>query len=93
MCARVRTSRERSAAARAGDSDEIAKLHQLEAEAALSQVTYGRAQREIAVNLIAQADFDQAAADLKVKQAAVAQQQAIVAKKLLRAPFAGQPAS
>ena len=71
------------------DSDDIALLHQLEAAAALSQVTYGRSQREIAVKVIAQADFDQAAADLKAKQAAVAQQQVNVSKKQLRAPFAG----
>jgi membrane fusion protein, multidrug efflux system len=71
------------------DTDEIANLHQLEAQAALSQVTFERSQREIAAHVIAQADYDAAAADLKVKQAAVAQQQAIIAKKQLRAPFAG----
>jgi membrane fusion protein, multidrug efflux system len=71
------------------DSDDVALLHQLEAAAALSQLTYERSQREIAVKVIAQADFDQAAADLKAKQAAVAQQQVNVAKKQLRAPFAG----
>jgi membrane fusion protein, multidrug efflux system len=71
------------------DSDDIALLHQLEAAEALSQVTYERSQREIAVKVIAQADFDQAAADLKSKKAAVAQQQVNVSKKQLRAPFAG----
>ena len=71
-------------------TDEVANLHQLEAQAALSQVTYERTKKEIAVHVIAQADYDQAAADLKVKQAAVAQQQAIIAKKQLRAPFAGR---
>jgi len=71
-------------------TDEVANLHQLEAQAALSEVTYERAKKEIAVHVIAQADYDQAAADLKVKQAAVAQQQAKIAKKQLRAPFAGR---
>jgi membrane fusion protein, multidrug efflux system len=71
------------------DSDDVALLHQLEATAALAQLTYERSQREIAVKVIAQADFDQAAADLKSKQAAVAQQQVNVSKKALRAPFAG----
>src|SRR6201987_1782588 len=71
-------------------TDEVANLHQLEAQAALSQLTYERAQRQIAVHGIAQADYDNAAADLKVKQAAVAQQQAIISKKQLRAPFAGR---
>jgi membrane fusion protein (multidrug efflux system) len=72
------------------DTDEIANLRQLEAQAALAQVTYERAQKQLAVHVIAQADYDSAAADLKVKQAAVAQQQAIIAKKQLRAPFAGR---
>ncbi len=72
------------------DTDEVANLRQLEAQAALSQVTYERAKQQIAVHVIAQADFDNAAADLKVKQAAVAQQQAVIAKKQLRAPFAGR---
>jgi membrane fusion protein, multidrug efflux system len=71
------------------DSDDVALLEQLQAAAALSQVTYERAQREIAVKVIAQADYDQAAADLKAKQAAVVQQRVNVAKKQLRAPFAG----
>jgi membrane fusion protein, multidrug efflux system len=69
---------------------EVANLHQLEAQAALAQLTYDRAKQQIAVHVIAQADYDTAAADLKVKQAAVAQQQAIIAKKQLRAPFAGR---
>jgi membrane fusion protein (multidrug efflux system) len=71
-------------------TDEVANLHQLEAQAALSELTYERAKRQIAVHVIAQADYDNAAADLKVKQAAIAQQQAIIAKKQLRAPFAGR---
>ncbi len=71
-------------------TDEVANLHQLEAQAALSQVNYERAEQQIAVHVIAQADYDSAAADLKVKQAAVAQQRAIIAKKQLRAPFAGR---
>jgi membrane fusion protein, multidrug efflux system len=69
---------------------EVANLHQLEAQAALAQLTYDRAKQQIAVHVIAQADYDNAAADLKVKQAAVAQQQAIISKKQLRAPFAGR---
>ncbi len=72
------------------DTDEVANLRQLEAQAALSQVTYERAKQQIAVHVIAQADYDNAAADLKVKQAAVAQQQAVIAQKQLRAPFAGR---
>lgn len=72
------------------DSEDLAQLHQLEAAAALAEITFERAKKEIAVQVIARADFDQAAADLKAKQAAVAQQQVNVAKKQLRAPFAGR---
>ena len=71
-------------------TDEVANLHQLEAQTALAQLTFERAKQQIAVHVIAQADYDNAAADLKVKEAAVAQQQAIISKKQLRAPFAGR---
>ncbi|NCT66550.1 MAG: efflux RND transporter periplasmic adaptor subunit [Rhodanobacteraceae bacterium] len=71
------------------DSSEVAQLRQLEAAAALSQVTFERARRQLEVKAISQADYDAAAADLKAKQAAVQQQQAVIAKKQLRAPFAG----
>ena len=71
------------------DSEDLAQLHQLEAQANLAEVTFNRAREQIAVQVISKADYDQAAADLKVKQAAVAQQQVNVAKKQLRAPFSG----
>jgi membrane fusion protein (multidrug efflux system) len=72
------------------DAEDLASLLQLQASAALAEVTYERAKKEIAVAVIARADYDQAAADLKVKQAAVVQQQVNVAKKQLRAPFSGR---
>lgn len=72
------------------DTDDVASLHQLEAAAALAEVTFGRARRQLDVQAISKADYDTAAADLKGKQAAVQQQQAVIAKKQLRAPFAGR---
>ena len=72
------------------DSEDVALLHQLEATEALAEVTFSRAQQQAAVQVISKADYDQAAADLKAKQAAVAQQRVNVAKKQLRAPFAGR---
>jgi len=72
------------------DSDDVAALQQLEAAAQLSKLTFDRARRQLAAQAISQADYDTAAADFKAKQAAVAQQQALVAKKQLRAPFAGR---
>ncbi len=72
------------------DTEDVAALLQLQASLALSQVTFERAQAQLAVKVIAKADYDQAAADLKVKEAAVEQQKVLVSKKQLRAPFAGR---
>jgi len=72
------------------DSEDSAQLRQLEAAAALADVTLKRAQQQLGAQAISKADFDTAAADLKAKQAAVAQQQVNVAKKTLRAPFDGR---
>ncbi|HEV3285404.1 MAG TPA: efflux RND transporter periplasmic adaptor subunit [Steroidobacteraceae bacterium] len=72
------------------DSEDVAELVQLQAQLNLARVTFKRAQDQLAVKVIAQADYDTAAADLKVKEAAVAQQQVIVSKKQLRAPFGGR---
>ncbi|MBV8784698.1 MAG: efflux RND transporter periplasmic adaptor subunit [Gammaproteobacteria bacterium] len=72
------------------DAEDVAQLHQLEAAAALAEVTYNRIKSQLAVQAVSKADFDQAAADLKAKQAAVSQQMVNVSKKQLRAPFAGR---
>jgi membrane fusion protein, multidrug efflux system len=72
------------------DAEDVAELLQLQASLALAEVTFERAKEELAVKVIAKADYDQVAADLKVKEASVAQQQVNVAKKQLRAPFAGR---
>src|SRR5256886_11602682 len=72
------------------DSEDIALLHQLQAAAALAELTFARARDQLAVQVISKADYDQSAADLKAKQAAVTQQEVNVAKKQLRAPFAGR---
>jgi len=72
------------------DGDEVAQLQQLEAAAQLSRLTFERARKQLAVQAISKAAYDTAAADLTAKQAAVAQQKVVVAKKQLRAPFAGR---
>lgn len=72
------------------DGDDVAQLQQLEAAAQLSQLTFERARKQLAAQAISKADYDTAAADLKARQAAVAQQKVVVAKKQLRAPFAGR---
>lgn len=72
------------------DEDDVANLRQVEAAASLSKLTLDRAQRQLDVKAISRAEFDAAAADQKAKQAAVQFARAIVAKKQLRAPFAGR---
>lgn len=70
--------------------DDAALLNQAETAAALAKVTLDRAQRQINVKAISQADFDSATADFKAKQASVQYARAVLAKKQLRAPFAGR---
>ena len=72
------------------DTDGTAALNQAKAALGLAQVSFERARKQLKTHTIAQATFDNAAADLKVKRATVAQQQALVDKKELRAPFDGR---
>jgi membrane fusion protein, multidrug efflux system len=71
------------------DSD-IAQLHALQAAADLSQTTYNRDKIQLDAQAISQAVLDSDAADLKNRRAQAESQAALVAKKTLRAPFAGQ---
>jgi membrane fusion protein (multidrug efflux system) len=71
------------------DSD-IALLHSLEATADLAAIVLKRDRAQLAVNAVSQAQVDSDSADLKAKLAAAEQQRALVAKKTIRAPFAGR---
>ncbi|MGH8504549.1 MAG: efflux RND transporter periplasmic adaptor subunit [Stenotrophobium sp.] len=71
-------------------ADDIARLDALKASAELAQLTYNRDKAQLAAQAISQAQFDNDSANLKNARAAVAQQQALVDKKIVRAPFAGQ---
>ncbi|HVW71356.1 MAG TPA: efflux RND transporter periplasmic adaptor subunit [Steroidobacteraceae bacterium] len=71
------------------DSD-IAQLHALQAAADLSQTTYNRDKVQLEAQAISQAQLDGDAADLKNRRAQAEAQAALVAKKTLRAPFAGR---
>lgn len=70
--------------------DEVAKLQSLEATAQLAQITYDRDVRQLKAQAISQAVVDNDEANLRNAKAQVAQQKAIVEKKVLRAPFAGK---
>jgi membrane fusion protein (multidrug efflux system) len=69
--------------------DDIARLESLKATAELSQITYERDQKQFRIQAVSQATIDSDAANLKNAKAQVAQQQAILDKKTLKAPFTG----
>ncbi len=71
-------------------NDDDAKLAQLQANAELAEVTLGRDQRQLAARAVPQATVDTDAANLKVVKAQVAAQQALMAEKVVKAPFAGR---
>jgi len=71
------------------DSD-VAQLRSLQANADLAVTTLKRDKLQLAAQAISQAQVDADDADLKSRQALVAQQKAAVDKKTIRAPFAGK---
>lgn len=71
------------------DGDIAAKLHTLQAAQDLAQANYNRDKAQYDRQLISRAQFDTTSATLASSQAQVAEQQAILDKYTLRAPFAG----
>jgi membrane fusion protein (multidrug efflux system) len=69
--------------------DDIARLDSLKATAELSAINYERDQKQFRIQAVSQATIDSDAANLKNAKAQVAQQQAVLDKKTLKAPFAG----
>jgi membrane fusion protein, multidrug efflux system len=69
--------------------DDLGKLAALQATAELSEINYQRDQQQFRIKAVSQATVDADAANLKNAKAQVAEQQAVVDKKTLRAPFAG----
>jgi membrane fusion protein, multidrug efflux system len=69
--------------------DDAAKLVSLQATAELSELTYERDLKQFKIQAVSQATLDTDAANLKNAKAQVAEQQAVLDKKSLRAPFAG----
>jgi len=73
------------------DADaDIALLHSLQAQAELARSIFERDKQQFAIKAISQATLDVAAADLKDRDAQVARQTALVAKKTIKAPFSGR---
>src|SRR5690349_12791944 len=71
-------------------SDDIAKLDALKATAKLAQLNYDRDNRLLKTDAVSQQAVDTDLANLQNNQAQVAQQQALVDFKSVKAPFAGR---
>jgi membrane fusion protein, multidrug efflux system len=71
-------------------NDDIAKLESLKATAQLARITYNRDQAQFSVNAISKQTLDIDKANLDIAIANITQQQALVDKKLIRAPFTGR---
>lgn len=71
------------------DAD-VAALRSLQAAADQSATVLQRDRAQLKVQAVSQAVVDADSSDLKTRQAQVAQQAAIVARKAIRAPFAGR---
>ena len=71
-------------------ADDVAKLQSFKAAAALAQITLDRDQRQLKAQGVAQQTVDTDQQNLKSAEAQVAQQQAIVDYKNIKAPFDGR---
>jgi membrane fusion protein, multidrug efflux system len=69
---------------------DIAQLHSLEAAAELAATILERDKKQFEAQAVSQATLDTDAADLKSKEALVAQQAGVVKKKAILAPFSGK---
>lgn len=69
---------------------DLARLHSLTAAAELAKTTFQRDQAQLKVHAISQQQLDTDAANLKQALANVAEQQAQVDRKMIRAPFDGK---
>ena len=71
------------------DAD-VSQLNSLQALAELAEINYLRDKEQYAVKAVSKATVDASLADFKSKEAQVAQQNNIIAKKIIRAPFSGK---
>jgi len=73
------------------DSDEEqAQLKSLQANVKLAELNHQRNQQQFKINAISQAQLDASRANLDNQKAQEEKQRALIAKKQIRAPFAGQ---
>jgi membrane fusion protein (multidrug efflux system) len=76
--------------ARLNAKPELAQLRSLKILVELARTVYQRDQKQFEVKAISQAVLDADAADLSNKQAQLEQQKAVIAKKIIKAPFDGK---
>jgi len=69
---------------------EKAQLASLEATLELSKITYERDKAQFEANAVSKATLDTDFANLKSNEAQVEEQKAVIAKKIIRAPFSGR---
>jgi len=75
---------------RLDDRVEVATLKSLQAQRRLAEINFERDQRLLASKAISRTDFDKTEAQLKDVSAQVEKTEAVIARKHLRAPFAGR---
>ena len=71
------------------DEDMVAQLHALEATAKLASLTVDRDEKQFKAQAVSKATLDSDDATLASTNAQVAEQQALIDKKTIRAPFSG----
>lgn len=69
---------------------DVAKLHQLEAQAMIAGITMRRNQKQFKVGGVSKETLDRDTANFLSTTAQVEEQKAVIAKKTVRAPFAGR---
>ncbi len=69
---------------------EIATLHVYQWQAHLAEITYNRDVAQLAIQGVSQQQVDNDLANLRVSQSQIAQEESIIAKKMIRAPFDGR---
>ena len=72
------------------DDEDVSKLHSLQAVADLANITYERDMKQISSQTVSQATVDADKSKLLAARADVAEQQALIDKKVIRAPFDGR---
>jgi membrane fusion protein (multidrug efflux system) len=71
-------------------NNDPAVLAQLQATQKLDEITYARDQKQFLASAVSQAQLDTDRANLQAAKAQVQAQQALIAEKLVRAPFSGR---